>query len=320
MLDQEFVVQASSRSLGEGGLVYFVFAYGEVWECGEKETKLEIYLIAFWTFRMSSIFSFSSKLQKRTQTCHDDFYICKCICKYSHVLCVYRVCTCEQAAFGMFSCILKCVQKDILDFVSALCIDFNVSLFESIASCLFCLVHWFIIICLSLPPGSNIQQKLAKREVGTIDRSQDITRLQEFYKRYREKNNVDKLREEEMLLRESGVFSGRLGEYVYYTRKKRYYSFNWAMHLFIFYSASSASLKVCFPGAMVLMSVLSQIHNNTTNFRNWCNQNNHVMTIKVKVLDSVVWKFECIKHSDLGVLLCVIPASRILQYLFFFKK
>lgn len=152
----------------------------------------------------------------------------------------------------MFSCILKCVQKDILDFVSALCIDFNVSLFESIASCLFCLVYWFIIICLSLPPGSNIQQKLAKREVGTIDRSQDITRLQEFYKRYREKNNVDKLREEEMLLRESVVFSGRLGEYVYYTRKKRYYSFNWAMHLFIFYSASSASLKVCFPGAMVL--------------------------------------------------------------------
>lgn len=47
MLDQEFVVQASSRSLGEGGLVYFVFAYGEVWECGEKETKLETYLIAF---------------------------------------------------------------------------------------------------------------------------------------------------------------------------------------------------------------------------------------------------------------------------------
>lgn len=54
---------------------------------------------------------------------------------------MYRVCTCEQAAFGMFSCILKCVQKDILDFVSALCIDFNVSLFESVASCLFCLVY-----------------------------------------------------------------------------------------------------------------------------------------------------------------------------------
>lgn len=58
------------------------------------------------------------------------------------------------------------------------------------------------------------QQKLAKREVGTIDRSQDIARLQEFYKLYREKNNVDKLREEEMELRESGAFSGNLGEYV----------------------------------------------------------------------------------------------------------
>ncbi|KAE8673622.1 hypothetical protein F3Y22_tig00111779pilonHSYRG00222 [Hibiscus syriacus] len=55
-------------------------------------------------------------------------------------------------------------------------------------------------------------QKLGKREVGTIDSSQDIARLQEFYMLYREKNNVDKLREEEMMLRESGVFSGNLGE------------------------------------------------------------------------------------------------------------
>ncbi|KAL9458899.1 hypothetical protein AB3S75_007730 [Citrus x aurantiifolia] len=68
---------------------------------------------------------------------------------------------------------------------------------------------------------SVIKQKLAKREVGTIDRSQDITRLQEFYKRYREKNNVDKLREEEMLLRESGVFSGRLGELERKTVKRK---------------------------------------------------------------------------------------------------
>ena len=61
---------------------------------------------------------------------------------------------------------------------------------------------------------ANFQQKLAKREGGTIDRSYDISRLQEFYKLYREKNNVDKLREEEMKLRESSVFSGNLGEYV----------------------------------------------------------------------------------------------------------
>ncbi|KAL9270036.1 Callose synthase 9-like protein, partial [Drosera capensis] len=53
---------------------------------------------------------------------------------------------------------------------------------------------------------SVIKQKLAKREGGSIDRSQDIARLQEFYKRYREKHGVDKLREEEIKLRESGVF------------------------------------------------------------------------------------------------------------------
>ncbi|KAG7022058.1 Callose synthase 9 [Cucurbita argyrosperma subsp. argyrosperma] len=59
---------------------------------------------------------------------------------------------------------------------------------------------------------SVIKQKLAKREGGIIDRRQDVTRLQEFYRLYREKNNVDKLREDEMKLRESGAFSGNLGE------------------------------------------------------------------------------------------------------------
>lgn len=61
-----------------------------------------------------------------------------------------------------------------------------------------------------------MQQKLAKREGGSIDRSLDIARLQEFYRQYREKNNVDMLREEQLKLRESGVFSGNLGEYVLY--------------------------------------------------------------------------------------------------------
>ncbi|MQL91246.1 hypothetical protein Taro_023861 [Colocasia esculenta] len=59
---------------------------------------------------------------------------------------------------------------------------------------------------------SVIKQKLAKRDGGIIDRSQDIARLQEFYKQYREKHNVDQLREDEMKMRESGVFSGNLGE------------------------------------------------------------------------------------------------------------
>ncbi|KAJ8760129.1 hypothetical protein K2173_010985 [Erythroxylum novogranatense] len=59
---------------------------------------------------------------------------------------------------------------------------------------------------------SVIKQKLAKRDGGLIDRSQDIPRLQEFYKLYRQKNNIDLLRQEEMMLRESGAFSGNLGE------------------------------------------------------------------------------------------------------------
>lgn len=67
--------------------------------------------------------------------------------------------------------------------------------------------------CLHFLFDSHLQQKLAKREGGVIDRSQDIARLQEFYKLYREKNDVDKLREEEIKLAESGTFSGNL-EYV----------------------------------------------------------------------------------------------------------
>ncbi|KAH7543621.1 hypothetical protein FEM48_Zijuj02G0203200 [Ziziphus jujuba var. spinosa] len=68
---------------------------------------------------------------------------------------------------------------------------------------------------------SVIKQKLAKREVGMIDRSQDIARLQEFYKLYREQNDVDKLREEEMKLRESAAFSGILGELERKTVKRK---------------------------------------------------------------------------------------------------
>ncbi|XP_057953714.1 callose synthase 9 isoform X2 [Malania oleifera] len=68
---------------------------------------------------------------------------------------------------------------------------------------------------------SVIKQKLAKREGGVIDRSQDIARLQEFYKLYREKNSVDKLREDEMKLRESGAFSGNLGELERKTVKRK---------------------------------------------------------------------------------------------------
>ncbi|CDY34913.1 BnaA01g32440D [Brassica napus] len=57
---------------------------------------------------------------------------------------------------------------------------------------------------------SVIKQRDEKREVETINRSQDINRLQGFYQRYREKNNVDTLKEEEKQLCESGAFTDEL--------------------------------------------------------------------------------------------------------------
>lgn len=68
---------------------------------------------------------------------------------------------------------------------------------------------------------SVIKQKLAKREGGGIDRSQDIARLQEFYKQYRERHKVDELREDELKLRESSAFSGNLGELERKTVKRK---------------------------------------------------------------------------------------------------
>ncbi|KAJ3682007.1 hypothetical protein LUZ60_014580 [Juncus effusus] len=59
---------------------------------------------------------------------------------------------------------------------------------------------------------SVIRQKLVKKEGGSLDRSRDIAKLQEFYMKYREKHKVDQLREEERRLRESAVFTGNLGE------------------------------------------------------------------------------------------------------------
>ncbi|XP_062101537.1 callose synthase 10-like isoform X4 [Humulus lupulus] len=63
------------------------------------------------------------------------------------------------------------------------------------------------------PPKSSFnEQILAKKEGGVIDRSQDIALLQDFYKLYREQNDMEKLREEELNLRETGAFSGDLGD------------------------------------------------------------------------------------------------------------
>lgn len=72
---------------------------------------------------------------------------------------------------------------------------------------------------------SVIKQKLAKKDGREIDRSQDIARIQEFYKRYREKHRVDELQEEELKLQESGTFSGDLQELERRTLKmKRVYA------------------------------------------------------------------------------------------------
>ncbi|CAH8356407.1 unnamed protein product [Eruca vesicaria subsp. sativa] len=57
---------------------------------------------------------------------------------------------------------------------------------------------------------SVIKQRDEERKVGTIHRSQDINRLQGFYQRYREKNNVDTLKEEEKKLHESGTSTDEL--------------------------------------------------------------------------------------------------------------
>ncbi|CAK8574406.1 unnamed protein product [Lathyrus sativus] len=45
---------------------------------------------------------------------------------------------------------------------------------------------------------SVMKQRVAKREVGSVDRKQEFGILQEFYESYRKKNNVDELCEEEM--------------------------------------------------------------------------------------------------------------------------
>ncbi|XP_074321394.1 callose synthase 9-like [Silene latifolia] len=68
---------------------------------------------------------------------------------------------------------------------------------------------------------SVIKQKLAKREAGSIDRSQDIARLREFYRKYRQMHNVDQLMDDEMKLRESAVVSGNLGELERKTKKRK---------------------------------------------------------------------------------------------------
>lgn len=61
-----------------------------------------------------------------------------------------------------------------------------------------------------------MQQKLAKRDGGRIDRNRDIEHLWEFYQRYKRRHRVDDMQREEQRLRESGSFSANFGEYGYF--------------------------------------------------------------------------------------------------------
>lgn len=57
-----------------------------------------------------------------------------------------------------------------------------------------------------------LQQKLAKRDGGQIDRNRDIELLWQFYERYKRRNRVEDMQREQQRLRESGTFSTNIGE------------------------------------------------------------------------------------------------------------
>lgn len=58
-----------------------------------------------------------------------------------------------------------------------------------------------------------LQQKLARRDGGQIDRNRDIEHLWEFYQRYKRRHRVDDIQREEQSFLESGTLSANLGEY-----------------------------------------------------------------------------------------------------------
>lgn len=59
-----------------------------------------------------------------------------------------------------------------------------------------------------------MQQKLAKKGGGSIDRNHDIELLWDFYNRFKKRHRVDDIEREEQKWRESGTFSANIGEYV----------------------------------------------------------------------------------------------------------
>ena len=57
-----------------------------------------------------------------------------------------------------------------------------------------------------------LQQKLAKKDGGSIDRQNDIEVLWNFYLEYKKRRRVDDMQREQEIMRESGTFST---EYVF---------------------------------------------------------------------------------------------------------
>lgn len=61
--------------------------------------------------------------------------------------------------------------------------------------------------------GHLLQQKLAKKDGTSIDRSRDVEQLWKFYQSYKNRHRVDDIQREEQKWRETGTYSSNLGEY-----------------------------------------------------------------------------------------------------------
>lgn len=52
-----------------------------------------------------------------------------------------------------------------------------------------------------------LQQKLAQKDGGSIDRNRDAQHLWDFYQRYKREHRVDEIQRQEQKMLESGTFS-----------------------------------------------------------------------------------------------------------------
>lgn len=60
-----------------------------------------------------------------------------------------------------------------------------------------------------------LQQKLAQKDGGRIDRNRDAQYLWDFYQRYKRVHRVDEIQKEEQKMLESGTFSAAMGGYAF---------------------------------------------------------------------------------------------------------